>query len=156
MITLLLKESFSKITIKELATTALINRNTFYLHYKDKYDLVSQMIQMMISQTAMSVETFIEQPFRFFSAILADTSATTQLIVKNQKDDRDFQEIVFRTILELVTHSKGSNSQVWFAFGKVSTIFTWYHTNGLQFDLVQDDATLQRIYETETFQTIKP
>ena len=34
---------FSKITIDSLAKKAFINRNTFYLHYTDKFDLLEQL-----------------------------------------------------------------------------------------------------------------
>jgi AcrR family transcriptional regulator len=34
---------FSKITVKELTKKAFISRNTFYLHYTDKFDLLNQL-----------------------------------------------------------------------------------------------------------------
>jgi hypothetical protein len=34
---------FSKITIENLTKKAFINRNTFYLHYTDKFDLINQL-----------------------------------------------------------------------------------------------------------------
>lgn len=34
---------FSKITVKNLTKKASISRNTFYLHYKDKFDLLEQL-----------------------------------------------------------------------------------------------------------------
>lgn len=33
---------FEKITVQNLTTKAMISRTTFYLHYKDKYDLLDQ------------------------------------------------------------------------------------------------------------------
>lgn len=39
-ITLLKQKTFSEITIKEIASGAQINKNTFYLHYRDKEDLL--------------------------------------------------------------------------------------------------------------------
>lgn len=41
---LLAQEDFKKITIQQIADAAMINRQTFYLHYQDKYDLLQQMI----------------------------------------------------------------------------------------------------------------
>lgn len=42
-ITLLQTKELDKITIKDITTSADINRGTFYLHYIDKYDLLSSM-----------------------------------------------------------------------------------------------------------------
>ena len=42
-LTILMKEkTFDEITVSDLTTRADINRGTFYLHYRDKYDLLEQ------------------------------------------------------------------------------------------------------------------
>ena len=40
---LLLEKDLKDITVKELTTIADVNRGTFYLHYKDVYDLYEQL-----------------------------------------------------------------------------------------------------------------
>lgn len=47
-----LLESYSldEITIKQITDKAFCNRNTFYLHYQDKYDLIDQMCEQAIEQ----------------------------------------------------------------------------------------------------------
>lgn len=40
---LVLEEGFDRITVSELARRAMINRQTFYKHYLDKFDLAEQM-----------------------------------------------------------------------------------------------------------------
>lgn len=42
LISLMRDKEFDKITIKDLTDKADVNRATFYLHYKDKYDLIEQ------------------------------------------------------------------------------------------------------------------
>ena len=44
------KISYQKISIKDLCDNALINRNTFYLHYENKDDLVKEIINEMIEK----------------------------------------------------------------------------------------------------------
>ena len=45
----LLKEKhFMKISVRDITTVAAINRGTFYLHYQDKYDLLSQMEESLL------------------------------------------------------------------------------------------------------------
>ncbi len=39
---------FSKITVENLSKKAMISRNTFYLHYSDKYDLLDQLEAEML------------------------------------------------------------------------------------------------------------
>ncbi|PQD95988.1 TetR/AcrR family transcriptional regulator [Pradoshia eiseniae] len=48
-IKILEKKPFESITIGEITKTAKINRGTFYLHFEDKYDLLEQMEQQLIS-----------------------------------------------------------------------------------------------------------
>jgi len=48
-IKILEKKPFESITIGEITKTAKINRGTFYLHFQDKFDLLDQMEQQLIS-----------------------------------------------------------------------------------------------------------
>lgn len=41
---LLADDSFEKITVKDITEKAMINRNTFYLHYRDKFDLINSIL----------------------------------------------------------------------------------------------------------------
>ena len=43
------KKGVNKITIKELAETAMINKATFYLHYRDMEDFVSHLEDEVIA-----------------------------------------------------------------------------------------------------------
>ncbi|MCT4398332.1 TetR/AcrR family transcriptional regulator [Pediococcus ethanolidurans] len=43
-IQLINQNGFSKITIKDICTSALIGRSTFYRYYEDKYDLLKKLI----------------------------------------------------------------------------------------------------------------
>jgi AcrR family transcriptional regulator len=42
LIQLLQEKSYEQITIQDIADKAMINRNTFYLHYLDKADLLEK------------------------------------------------------------------------------------------------------------------
>lgn len=41
---------FERITVKNLAITANINRGTFYLHYKDKYEVMEDLQQELLNE----------------------------------------------------------------------------------------------------------
>ncbi len=49
---LMLKKSIKDITVKELCESVDINRGTFYLHYKDIYDMLEQTEQGLLEQFA--------------------------------------------------------------------------------------------------------
>ena len=41
---LLKEKNYAKVSVKDIASLASINRNTFYLHYSSKDDLVSSLV----------------------------------------------------------------------------------------------------------------
>jgi len=49
-ITLVNQKGFNNITIGDIATEALINRQTFYYHYQDKYQLADIMIANLVEK----------------------------------------------------------------------------------------------------------
>ncbi len=48
LVKLIEEKGFDAISVKEITTLANINRGTFYLHYKDKYDLLEQIITEIV------------------------------------------------------------------------------------------------------------
>jgi len=50
------KKSFETITVGEIAKEAHINRGTFYLHYKDKYDLQEKMEEELFAKLGDSID----------------------------------------------------------------------------------------------------
>lgn len=149
---LLLKKTFSKITVTDIVNKALINRNTFYLHYRDKYDLVEQIMMTMVDQSSFSINEFNTIPFYFLRSISNETSDLGHQVINRQRADSEFQEVVLKTILKLVmTDADSSNSQIWFTFGKISAIMAWNNQHGYYYDIIQDADQLQQIFDTEEF-----
>lgn len=63
------KKPLEKITVKELSEKALINKATFYSHYKDIYDLSEQLEKETIETVLKSIphpENLIEEPKKGF------------------------------------------------------------------------------------------
>jgi AcrR family transcriptional regulator len=52
LISLLKEKNISQISVKELCTTAGINRSTFYLHFANAYDLLENVEQEIINNTS--------------------------------------------------------------------------------------------------------
>ncbi|MCJ8014939.1 TetR/AcrR family transcriptional regulator [Paenibacillus sp. KQZ6P-2] len=61
MTELIEKKGFEALTVKDITTRARINRGTFYLHYRDKYDLLEQSEQELIEGLIAIISTL--QPF---------------------------------------------------------------------------------------------
>lgn len=57
-----------KITVKELASKAMINKATFYLHYQDIYDLEDSLESELISSVLSGISDknlYLDNPFQF-------------------------------------------------------------------------------------------
>ena len=50
------EKPFESITIGDITKQAKINRGTFYLHYKDKYDLLDQMEQRLFADLGTYID----------------------------------------------------------------------------------------------------
>jgi len=55
------EKGFEALTVKDITTRANINRGTFYLHYRDKYDLLQQSEQELIEGLIAIISTI--RPF---------------------------------------------------------------------------------------------
>lgn len=93
-LTLIESKGYDRMTIQDIADEAMINRNTFYLHYVDKIDLMERLCEESIKQlnvcihletrdidemnvdlfTTILTETFriIESDLNFFKAMLSE------------------------------------------------------------------------------------
>ena len=54
-IELVKKKGFNKVSVTDIVQKANINRNTFYLHYEDKEDLIKK----LLDDSAMKIESFL-------------------------------------------------------------------------------------------------
>lgn len=76
-LTLIESKGYERITIQDIADEALINRNTFYLHYLDKVDLMERLSQESIDQlnVCINIETrnVEEMDVHLFATILHET-----------------------------------------------------------------------------------
>jgi len=70
-------KGYDRITIQDIADEAMINRNTFYLHYIDKIDLMESLCKDSIDQLNVCINLEIkdidEMSEGLFSSILTET-----------------------------------------------------------------------------------
>ena len=66
------ENEYSRISIKELTERALINRKTFYLHFKDKYDLLDAILKEHFEAFRENVRQIPDaKPIDFYREALA-------------------------------------------------------------------------------------
>lgn len=69
---LVIENGFDNVTVKDIATRAMINRKTFYAHYQDKFDLtdvISQDILLWLNETLQKRVTLLKQDIALSSAV---------------------------------------------------------------------------------------
>lgn len=64
LIALIEERGFDAITVGDIAERAMVNRTTFYLHYQDKYDLVTSIFREAIDELSQSLTMPQEGPGR--------------------------------------------------------------------------------------------
>lgn len=85
------KKKISKITIKELAEAAMINKATFYLHYHDLEDLVSQLEDEIIHDIVDEIgkaDSFFRRVEEFFQRFTVGLARHQKLLVMLYENDR--------------------------------------------------------------------
>ncbi|MGN0240405.1 MAG: TetR/AcrR family transcriptional regulator [Candidatus Weimeria sp.] len=108
LIGLLSEKDITAITVRELSDLADINRGTFYLHYKDIYDLLDEIEDDAIEDLKViserhSVESIKDAPFPLLCDIFRyfKENSRTCLTLLNMKDNSSFLKKI-----ENVLHEK--------------------------------------------------
>ncbi|HYF65852.1 MAG TPA: TetR/AcrR family transcriptional regulator [Herpetosiphonaceae bacterium] len=62
LLALIEEKGFEEIIVQDIADRAMINRVTFYKHYRDKYELLEQTMREMLGELAAGVEVLLHAP----------------------------------------------------------------------------------------------
>ena len=139
-ITLLKEKSLEDITVQEIVEKALINRSTFYLHYKDKYDLYDAIVDELLLDLSETLEKAnfhsfqkllndyynqnkpLDITIQFLEHIDANADSYSVLLIQ-----RDFQ----KRFIDIVSNFINLNSSLpriitnHIAYGSIGTIIEW-------------------------------
>lgn len=70
------EKGFTSMTVQNIADKAMIGRGTFYLHYKDKYDLMDQLIEFNLNRLSEII-----QPSFHFSENKLNVSELRKMLI---------------------------------------------------------------------------
>ncbi len=104
------RKPLEKITVKELAELAQINKATFYLHYHDIYELSESLEREVIESSLLNIEhpdTVFKDAKQFIKELTISISANEQLIKTLFEGSRSgrFIELFERGLTELIKKS---------------------------------------------------
>lgn len=86
LVELTIEKGFAEVTVRDLTERAMVNRSTFYRHYEDKYDLLSEHIAEVI-ELLDSQEDKLDQP-------LPQPSAGLVRILRHVQTNADFYRVL--------------------------------------------------------------
>ena len=116
-VSLIHEKDFQKITVHEIVKTADINRGTFYLHFKDKYDMLDSFENEMIEKIEKAIvnnlpkepsnQLFLESRYDTIVQILKcyeDNKELLQFLIKSsyssfQKKLRNKLKLLFSEVI---------------------------------------------------------
>ncbi|MGI6176532.1 MAG: TetR/AcrR family transcriptional regulator C-terminal domain-containing protein [Christensenellales bacterium] len=156
MLTLLETSAFSKITVHDLCTEALVSRSTFYVHFQDKYALLHFCLEMLSDRLFSEYEDIpfdvrikkILQTFQENKRILKNIIGTeldmelAQMIRKNFQKDME-RELSMRNIQSDLFSRHVDIFAVYYAAGVTHTILYWLSKS--QPDSIDDLAECFRL-----------
>ncbi|MDE5620302.1 MAG: TetR/AcrR family transcriptional regulator [Ruminococcus sp.] len=104
------RKPLEKITVKELAELAQINKATFYLHYHDIYELSESLEREVIESSLLNIEhpdAVFKDTKQFIRELTISISANEQLIKTLFEGNRSgrFIELFERGVTELIKKS---------------------------------------------------
>jgi len=148
---LLMEKNINDITVKEIVDSADINRGTFYLHYRDIYDMLNQIENEMINDLEEisnkypeadlknTPKPYIQEVFEYiqenqqFCKMLLGPYGDMAFVEKLKKM---VEEKSFRSVMEAVPENEMQNYQLFSAFtvsGCIGLLQNWMD-NGMEMD----------------------
>jgi probable dihydroxyacetone kinase regulator len=163
------KKSFDKITVSDITEACGLNRQTFYYHFQDKYELVdwiyyNEAISIIIED--LNYDNWDCKVLQFLSKLKEEDYFyinTLKAPVENE-----FREYLFKVTVELlcdiisgITANNSSNEKdirfiaEFYAFGLVGVIISWVQ-NGMKETPEYMTAQLKNlVYGTEKYATLR-
>ena len=174
LITLMKTKDINQITIKELAELADINRKTFYLHYKDIFDMLDSIKKELLEEFTQvislhnKIENNLNQPYLLMKdtfafvdrntdilSILIGTELNSDLIFINHMKDI-MKEHCINIWDELYPNANINNYNYFYSaafYGYIGLAQTWINSN--KEDTVEYMAKITSEMIVKSFSSLK-
>ncbi|WP_283589500.1 TetR/AcrR family transcriptional regulator [Staphylococcus nepalensis] len=99
---LLKNKEFSDITVKNICSSALIHRTTFYQHFFDKYDLLVHLISILTKDFfSIDIQQRLNNPFLSINDTINNIDEL-KIIKKKQSNDKEFERTTKNHFIQLL------------------------------------------------------
>lgn len=160
-LSLIQTKGYDKITIQDIAEAAMINRNTFYLHYTDKFDLMEQTWRFYFQKLNVCLGEFGSHPpvldkllfTRILQSILGAIRENIDFfyIMATHNTQTQFTDQLKRRFYDFNLQQRNGegmshNSQIRFEYmvsGIVGVIMLWI----LDYQAIEVDDVIQQLVE---------
>lgn len=145
---LLLEKNFSDITVKDIVSKATIHRNTFYLHFADKFSLLQEFIAIELNKLDLDFREILTTPFALVASLHTENLAS--IIDKQSKDHLFIIEAGQAFIRQVIIKTQDRN--ILFSIGKILAIFLWSdfsENQNTEIDIFQDYQQLDQIFQLQ-------
>ena len=97
-ITLCKQKSFEQLTIKDILDEALVSRNTFYAHYKDKYEIAEMLFSDFISSLQENLDIIYKSDSSSIYRLQGEKriDVLTQRHRKFNAENRDIMDVLLK------------------------------------------------------------
>lgn len=103
---LLLKQSFKKITVGDICEEAILSRATFYAHYSDKYHLFRYWLETLYADVIP-----VNEPYEVLEQVVNKLIRDNETVLKNVIKDADSEvlDIIYSLILSRLNITETSD-----------------------------------------------
>lgn len=163
------KKSFDKITVTDITEACGLNRQTFYYHFQDKYDLVNwiyytEIISIVVDD--LTYENSVDKITQMLTRMKKEDyfyMNTLKASVKNEFEEylnRLVTELFYEIIGRITKETTMEESEIrfiaeFYAFGMTGTIINWA-LHGMKESPEYIASQIQNLaYGTERFATVR-
>ena len=88
------EEGFDHISVKDITARAMISRNTFYLHYSDKFDLLNKICDEIVFKLFLGVGKHLRRETRKLRVDTYGAASVIKMGIKTIEEDREAYRIL--------------------------------------------------------------
>ena len=88
------EKGFDHISVKDITERAMISRNTFYLHYNDKFDLLNKVCDELVFKLFIGVGKQLRRETRKLRVDIYGAASVIKMGIKTIEEDREAYRVL--------------------------------------------------------------